>query len=453
MTKSAILFRRICLLVLAVAVISAGGSVRALLAQQPPGSSWVNPNASQPVHPRHQLSMPQHRPQGSAQIQQVSPDPYMQHSMPQHRPQAAPPDPRVSNLPHVSPPQAGFPQTVVPHRPPPVNQAPPQPVAELFKPGQILAWVGNQPIQAGDLMPMVEQMMAKQLENAPAEAIEAQKAEIDKAKQQLLKQALDSAIDTKRLYLDFLRTLPADKRDEVLPNITKRMEKVFYDEQLPKMIEKAEVASPIELEAKLRKYGSSIKQQRRAFVERTIGHSMLAQSIDREPEVTHQEMLDYYRENTKEFEVSAKARWEKLTARFDRFATKREAWEAITNMGNEVLRGAPFSAVAKRHSQGIDASDGGFHDWTTKGSLASEVLDNAIFTLQVGLLSQRLEGERGFHIVRVIERTDAGWVPFVEAQVDIKKKLRKQKRNKQFAERVARVKKEIHVWNIFDQDS
>jgi len=452
MTKAAILFRRNCYFILAVAVIPAAGSARALLAQQQPGLPWVAPNVNQPVHPPQQHSMPQYHPQGSAQIQQMAPDPYVQHTMPQHRPQA-PPGPRVSNLYPAPPPRGGGLQAGATHRLPPVNHAPPQPIAELFKPGQIVAWVGDQPIQAGDLMPMVEQMLASQLAKVPPEAIEAQKAQIEEAKQKLLKQALDGAIDTKILYLDFLRSLPADKRDEVLPNITSRVEEEFYDKQLPTMVKNAKVASPVELEAELRKYGSSIKQQKRAFVERTLGHSMLAQSIDRDPEITHQEMLDYYRENIKDFEIPAVVRWEKFTVRFDRFATKGEAWEAISHMGNEILRGAPFSAVAKRHSQGVDARDGGYHDWTTKGSLASEVLDNAIFTLQVGLLSERLEDERGFHIVRVTERREAGWIPFVEAQVDIKEKLRKQKRNKQFAEHVARVKKEIHVWTIFDQDS
>ena len=56
------------------------------------------------------------------------------------------------------------------------------------------------------------------------------------------------------------------------------------------------------------------------------------------------------------------------------------------------------------HSQDISATDGGVHSWTNKDSLVSEVLDEAIFTLPVGQLSQILEDKRGFHIVRVVER-------------------------------------------------
>jgi hypothetical protein len=373
------------------------------------------------------------------------------YSMPQHRP--FPPDGvRVSNL-YPTPPVVGMQEGVSPQRFPPVEIVPTRSMVAAFKPGQIIAWVGDQPIQAGDLLPMVEQTLAPYLDKMPAEAIEAQKYEIDAQRENLLKQALTSAIETKLLYLDFLRSIPADKRDEILPKITARAEEGFYSEELPKAVKKAKVASPLELEADLRKYGSSIADQKRRFVERVLAQSMLGQNIDYQPEVTHREMADHWRENEKEFDRPAKARWEKLTVTFDRFATKEEAWVALGNMGNEVLRGAPFAAVAQRNSQGVDASDGGYHDWTTKGSLASDVLDRAIFTLPMGQLSERIEDERGFHIVRVTERDNGGPVPFLEAQAEIKKKLRKQKVRKQVNEYVARLKKEVHVWTIFDQDS
>jgi len=401
--------------------------------------------------------------------------------MPQSRPQ--PPDGvRVSNL-YPTPPLVGMPESEPPQRfprvdtAPPVNAgpsanvAPPVDVAPslndtrlvslaptvstvaAFKPGQIIAWVGDQPIQAGDLLPMVEQTLAPYLAKLPPEAVEAQKDAIDEQRRKLLEQVLTSSIDTKLLYLDFLRSIPADKRDEILPNITTRAEEQFYEAELPTAIKKAKVNSARELEAELRKYGSSIADQKRSFVERMLAQSMLGQNVDYKPEITHMEMAEYWRENTNEFDRPARVRWEKLTATFDKFATKEEAWVAIGNMGNEVLHGAPLAAVAKRHSQGVDAGEGGYHDWTNKGSLASDALDRAIFTLPIGQLSERLEDEHGFHIVRVIERDNGGPVPFLEAQVDIQKKLRKQKVKKQVSEYVARLKKEVHVWTVFDQGS
>jgi hypothetical protein len=325
-----------------------------------------------------------------------------------------------------------------------------EPPIAIFKPSQIIAWVGDQPIQVGDVMPMVEQIMAPHLAELDPKVVEQQKAQIDQQKDKLMKQALDSSIQTKLLYLDFLRTIPADKKKEMLPKITSRAEEQFLEKQLPDAMKKAKVETQAELDAKLREYGSSLERQKQSFVERALGQSVLSQKVNYEPEITHQAMLDYYYAHVQDYELPARARWEKLTVRFDRFASKQEAWAALGNMGNEILRGAPLQAVAQRQSQGIDATEGGYHDWTNSGSLASETLDQAIFTLPVGRLSDRLEDNEGFHIVRVIERTEAGRVPFEQAQVDIKETLRKEHIKSQITAYVAKLKQEIPVWNSLE---
>jgi hypothetical protein len=334
---------------------------------------------------------------------------------------------------------------------------PAPPVAEeqpitIFKPGQIIAWVGDQPIQVGDIMPMVEQIMASHLSEMDPKVVEQQKAAIEQQKDKLMKQALDSSIQTKLLYLDFLRTIPADKKKEILPKITSRAEEQFMEKQLPEAMEKAKVETQVELDAKLREFGSSIQRQKQSFIERALGQSVLSQKVNYEPEITHQAMLDHYYANIAAYEIPARARWEKLTVRFDRFATKQEAWAALGAMGNEVLRGAPLHAVAQRQSQGIDAREGGYHDWTNRGSLASDSLDQAIFSLPVGRLSDRLEDAEGFHIVRVVERTEAGRIPFEQAQVDIKEALRKEHVKDQVNAYVAKLKQEIPVWNTLEND-
>jgi hypothetical protein len=458
-----------------IAVCAAGLLLRAVLAEQPPAPPRFDTELNQPppVPPPAVQGGGYGYPVGGTQ--QPSPNAYaappsrvfappglnVPSGPPPYAPLASSPLPRdglqtaaVVN----APPPAAQPWTpaagqawetaaVQPWTPPPPAQEPP---ITIFKPGQIIAWVGDQPIQIGDLMPMVEQIMAAHLAQLDPKVVEQQKAAIEQQKDKLMRQALDSAIQTKLLYLDFLRTIPADKKDEILPKITSRAEEQFLEKQLPEAMEKAQVATQAELEAKLREFGSSIQRQKQSFVERALGQSVLSQKINYEPEITHQAMLDYYYAHSADYEIPARARWEKLTVRFDRFSGKQQAWAALGEMGNEVLRGAPLRAVAQRQSQGIDAGDGGYHDWTSRGSLASEVLDQAIFSLPVGRLSDRLEDAEGFHILRVIERTEAGRVPFEQAQVDIKETLRKEHVKEQVNAYVAQLKQEIPVWNTLD---
>ncbi|HTN74400.1 MAG TPA: peptidylprolyl isomerase, partial [Pirellulaceae bacterium] len=219
---------------------------------------------------------------------------------------------------------------------------------------------------------------------------------------------------------------------------------------------RAKVNSPAELDQLLRKYGTSLEKQRRVYMEQKLGRAMMGRDITYRPEITHDEILAYYSEHAKDFDVQARAKWEQMTVRFANHQTAEDptgkvgAWAKIASMGNEVLRNAKFDAVAKRHSEAPNADQGGLADWITKGSLASLPLENAIFTLPPNQLSAIIEDDRSFHIVRVLEREEATRVDFVAAQEKIKEKIKEQKVEKQVNEYVAKLKAKTSVWTIYD---
>ena len=261
---------------------------------------------------------------------------------------------------------------------------------------------------------------------------------------------LPRKIEVKLVYLDFLRTIPADKRKEALANIDKQVQKQYYEEQVPTLMEQWEVTNLADLEAKLRSFGTSIDRHKNEFREQMISRTMISQKIDRSPEITHDRLLKYYRERDADYDVPARARWEKLTVRFDRFPDRPAAERAIVDMGNQVLHGAQFAAVAKRLSQGPDAVDGGYHDWTTQGSLVSEVIDRAIFSLPINQLSLILQDDQGYHIVRVIERQEAGRVTFVDAQQKIREKLQEEERQRKIREYIEQLRVKTFVHTVLD---
>ena len=119
-------------------------------------------------------------------------------------------------------------------------------------------------------------------------------------------------------------------------------------------------------------------------------------------------------------------------------------------MGNQVMQGASLAEVAKAGSQGPTASSGGSYDWTNQGSLSSKEIDQAIFSLPVGSLSEIFETSRGCHIVRVIERKPAGKKSFEDAQTAIKDQLKKENIKSQVDKYLSEVKKKTPVWTIYD---
>ena len=136
--------------------------------------------------------------------------------------------------------------------------------------------------------------------------------------------------------------------------------------------------------------------------------------------------------------------------RYSKYPTKAAAYEAIARMGNQVWAGAPFAQVAKAGSDGLTAADGGRWPWTSKGALTCQELDAALFTLPVGQLSPIIEDDKGYHIIRVTNREPEAVKPFLEAQVEIKKKIGDQRSQKQFREYLAKLEARTPVWTIFD---
>jgi parvulin-like peptidyl-prolyl isomerase len=68
----------------------------------------------------------------------------------------------------------------------------------------------------------------------------------------------------------------------------------------------------------------------------------------------------------------------------------------------------------------------------------------------VGQLSAILEDERGFHIIRVVERQDLQRKPFGEMQAEIKKRIKEEREGEASKKYVAELRKKTPVWTIFD---
>lgn len=309
----------------------------------------------------------------------------------------------------------------------------PETVGKEFEPGTLVANVGGYPIFRGDVMADINQLIEGNMAGAP-EAIKKQQREM------ALPFAVDRAIEQKLLFVDAIRSLPDPSK---LNEIRNSIREQFVELRLPELMKNLKAQNPAEVEAKLRKLGTSLRQARDAWVDGQLAGFFVREKIDMNPEISHFEMLEYYNTHRQDYHVPAQVRWEQIMVRFDKFPSRQEAWDFLGKLGNEVIYGANFSAVAKKSSQGFKADQGGYHDWTTKGSLAQESVDQALFMLPVNRLSDRIESEIGFHIVRVIERKEEGYTPFSECQDEIREKIKKRKQNDSLKKYIERLKKEI----------
>jgi hypothetical protein len=354
---------------------------------------------------------------------------------------------------------------------------------ERFELAETMAQVGDQYILKGEILGDANLLLFAdfaRLSKLPPQ----QQAQVHSAlvaqRTVFMEQLLTQAIDRKLLYLEFARSMPVldDKKMEEMKRERQKRVSTTFRKELQEMVEKVQKATPEEygklfrqdqqlcrialamkeahiesaddlrLDRLLKDNKSSLQIQEQAFMERMLGQMHLRQKANIAPEITHEQMLQYYREHIDEFQVPMRARWEQLSVLFKRTPDRELAGNMIAEMGNRVrFGGAPFHAVAQKYSQEKNAERGGFHDWTTYNDLSISLpINDVVFTIELNKLSWIVEDEDGWHIVRVLEREAAHVRPFSEAQIEIKEKLKIEMQNKAFREYVEGLRKKTPVW-------
>ncbi|MFM7075916.1 MAG: peptidylprolyl isomerase [Planctomycetaceae bacterium] len=304
----------------------------------------------------------------------------------------------------------------------------------------VMARVGPEVVLEADLLtPTALEWLAKVTPGMKPE-------QVRELRRQICRQVLPQHVDSLLVYVDACRTIP----EERLPEIEKKVNEAFDAQQLPQMVKQSGCGSAAEYEALLRARGQSLERVRKMFFERALAQQWMQQKVDIDTEIPHADMIAYYQGHLADYDFSAKARFEQLTVKVGK-RSRQEAWNLLAAMGNDVLEGRSFADVARERSEGPTAASGGAFDWTTQGSLVSKVVEEAIFTLPVGELSAILEEPAALHIVRVVERVDAGRVPFIDAQTGIREQPAEERRKGELEDYLAKLRQRTPVGTTFEE--
>ncbi|MEM1069399.1 MAG: peptidylprolyl isomerase [Planctomycetota bacterium] len=320
-------------------------------------------------------------------------------------------------------------------------------------PAAIIAVVGKTPILLGDVLPKVDARIQEVTEKSGQAIPEDQ---LHFARVNLIRGSLVQAVQNKMMresfLLDQVGTQAADKLAEAEETLATRARQMFFESELPELKKQYKVDDLTELDKLLRAKGSSLAARQRDFIDAMLGHLYIRSKVERDPEVSIMEINEYYHVNSKDYERPERARWEQLSVLFSNFPSKKEAQEKIWEMGREAYFGGSMEAVAREKSQEPFAKQGGVHDWTAKGSLASDALNDEIFRIPLNAMSEIVEDTSGLHIVRVLERQQAGMIPLSEVQDEIRSKIRQEKISKSQRKVMEDLAKRIPVWTMFPKD-
>jgi len=299
--------------------------------------------------------------------------------------------------------------------------------AHAFTDG-VVASVAGEPILKSEIMQdIIPQLQEMNTANISEEALERQIEPV-------FREALEAAIEHFILYKE-AKTMEVEVPEA---EVEKRMKEV-----------RAQYTSPEAYQQALESAGYTVSdfrdRLRRQMMAMTVGVSKRRQ-FEREAVISEKDIEQYYRENSAEFSFSARYRLRRifLVAPRENGEERNAVRETLTALRAQTLAGEDFAELAREHSAGPDAKEGGMMGWVRPGDLV-EPLDGAVRNLAVGEVSEVLETEFGFQILRLEEIQDKGTVPYEEARKEIEPALRQQRGEERYRQWMSTLRKRSNV--------
>lgn len=120
------------------------------------------------------------------------------------------------------------------------------------------------------------------------------------------------------------------------------------------------------------------------------------------------------------------------------------ARERITAIRARIVAGADFAQMAREHSQDGSAQNGGDLGPFTRGRMVPP-FEEAAFSLPVGQVSQPVETQFGWHLIKVDEHRAATTPDYAEAREDVIRRVQQSKRSEKIQELIASLRRTARV--------
>jgi peptidyl-prolyl cis-trans isomerase C len=164
--------------------------------------------------------------------------------------------------------------------------------------------------------------------------------------------------------------------------------------------------------------------------------SLLAEEVGAFEEATEEDVEAFYRENPEDFTVQEKVRASHILISSDPGdpdALRMEKRLEVSRLRGEIQRGGDFGLLASRHSGCPTRDQGGDLGFFERGRM-EKPFEDAAFNLKPGEVSEIVETQFGFHLIKTTERQEAGILPLEEVRDKIFAFLNGRKNEKKIGE-------------------
>lgn len=182
----------------------------------------------------------------------------------------------------------------------------------------------------------------------------------------------------------------------------------------------------------------SIEQYKKMFLENEnlLIQKFIEEKVLADLEVSDEEAKEFYNNNTQRYKQG-----ERVEASHILVESKDKADELY----NQLQNGASFADLAKNNSiDNRSAENGGKLGFIEKGQFI-EKFEEVAFNLEVGTISEPVETEYGYHIIKVSDKKEASTKSFEEVKSQIKDQLFNQKRQQAVNDYIQNLRDEAKI--------
>jgi len=178
-----------------------------------------------------------------------------------------------------------------------------------------------------------------------------------------------------------------------------------------------------------------VLEQIRKMTEQILAQTLIEREILDKVKISDEEVTKYYTENKNDFTEKEQVHLFNILVE-----TEEEAQDIL----EQLKTGGDFGEIAREKSTGPSAAQGGDLGYLSKGTIIPEI-EEVIFALEIGTISEIINTEYGFHILKISDKKPEAIKTIEEVKEDIIQILLPTKQKEAFENLLEELKSKMEI--------
>jgi len=195
-----------------------------------------------------------------------------------------------------------------------------------------------------------------------------------------------------------------------------RVRSEYLDEIIEGIKKDNGITTAEQFQEQLGREGLSLDELKRNIQRSVLRRQVLSRELESRTAVPEAEVLADYQAHAADHQRPASVKLQEILVEGD------DAEARARQLVTQARAGADFAELARQHSVSSTAKNGGDLGTLVHGELAKD-LEQVVFALAPGAVSDPMAAAGGYRILRVVQKNEAGLLPFDQARGEIVQRL------------------------------